>query len=490
MSVSLVGNPSNLTPVYNPVFFYFDSTNKNLQGFRYIVEIWNSDTNTFIDEQFEAPRIGDGYGVANIGRILKTQLEGDLELSSTTVIHANDSYINYELRIGESYIANPWEYSDYEFYTNSASTFNAYTQLRNFNTATTHTYVVGDQINVVQSDGGALKPLLSGLQTIVEVPNNYTIVINIPFFTIGAGATVSGSTTYADKRKINNRNLLYVTGNTAFNGAVAHIEFPSWNPSAYTVSTNFVGDFLTTSPTIYTILEDSSVYLNAYSSGMSQVQYAYYENSNGDIFAQSLSAVTNSLTGHSIIQIAAADNANPTIVISGSTTLIKTNTEWIEVSLTDASFNKISQTRRYNINRMCRINDYEIMFKDRLGSYLVFPAILRATINNNVQRGTYKSYLGDLSGGKWTYNSKDRGEKVFNVDVDESYSLNTPFMTADESLYFKELISSSDVYIKLNGEYWAANIVDGSVELKTPQNNRLIKYGFQLKLSNNNVVNY
>jgi hypothetical protein len=84
-----------------------------------------------------------------------------------------------------------WTYGDYQFRDGGA--YNAYTVLTSngFGNAT-HSFQVGDVIAVRQNDGGALKPMLQATFTIVEVVNNKSIVIDIPFSTVGSGAAVGG----------------------------------------------------------------------------------------------------------------------------------------------------------------------------------------------------------------------------------------------------------------------------------------------------------
>lgn len=90
-----------------------------------------------------------------------------------------------------------------------------------------HTYAVGDQISVSQTDGGVIKPMLQGLFTVVAVPDAYSVVIDIAFVNVGTGAAMGGTIKYADNRKTITRNLLSRTW-TAFNGALSPIVFQLW----------------------------------------------------------------------------------------------------------------------------------------------------------------------------------------------------------------------------------------------------------------------
>jgi hypothetical protein len=364
-------------------------------------------------------------------------------------------------------------------------------QLRNFSTADTHTYTVGTQINIVQSDGGALKPMLNGLQTVVEVPNNYTVVLGLQWWQVGAGATISGATTYADNRKVTYRDLLVDSGYTAIRMAEYHEEFIDFSASTFISSSTNEGEFLTNMPNEFRIMDDSTAYLNFYVSAATNANKVVYQNSNGDVLSTTLTGVTIGKT-NGIITVAAGANATPTTVISGSTTLVKSDTEYYDVWIENSVGTKITEQKRFNIRRDCKISDYEILFRDMKGSYLSFPMTLRSRVNFDIAKSEYKQYLGDLdvADATFRYESTDKGSKVYNVDVTKTISLNTPFLTIAESRYFKELVWSSDAYIKIDGKFWPIVINTSSVEEKERQNHRLIKYDLSIKMANNNSTNY
>jgi hypothetical protein len=88
-----------------------------------------------------------------------------------------------------------WVYSDYQF--QSGGPYNAYTKLTTtgFTNLIHPNYQVGDWISINQSDGGVLKPMLQGQFKILQIVDTRTIVINIPFSSVGSGAAVSGTIT-------------------------------------------------------------------------------------------------------------------------------------------------------------------------------------------------------------------------------------------------------------------------------------------------------
>jgi hypothetical protein len=58
MGQTTIAAPQVITPAYNPVKFIVDSTNKNLTGFRYIFDVYESGTSTKIAEYKVLPTYG------------------------------------------------------------------------------------------------------------------------------------------------------------------------------------------------------------------------------------------------------------------------------------------------------------------------------------------------------------------------------------------------------------------------------------------------
>lgn len=92
---------------------------------------------------------------------------------------------------------NTWHYDDYQFV--SGGPWNAYIKLTTAGFSnTTHTFKEGDYIRVRQDDGGVLKPMLQADFKINQVLDNKSIVINIPFTSVGSGAAVGGTASPID----------------------------------------------------------------------------------------------------------------------------------------------------------------------------------------------------------------------------------------------------------------------------------------------------
>jgi len=168
MAISAIVEPNVTTPAYNPVTWWVDSTNKNETGFKYVIDVYNA-AGTKIAEYRVAPRIDDGYGVIDLSKLLQSQVTKDLNLASTTYYDASNSYFEYDVDFGEEY-----------------NTSTAYTGFVDSGTITgldsdyvalqvaSHSYVIGDQINVTETV--TTNALINGLHTVIDVDSTHVVI--------------------------------------------------------------------------------------------------------------------------------------------------------------------------------------------------------------------------------------------------------------------------------------------------------------------------
>src|ERR1035437_5739069 len=101
MSVTLKGNPQPLSPAYNPSVWYFDSTNKALTGFRYVVNVYSVSGSTLMATYRYVPRPGDGYAVVDLTRLLKNFVSFDKDISAQPVDQVPHSWFGYYITVQE-----------------------------------------------------------------------------------------------------------------------------------------------------------------------------------------------------------------------------------------------------------------------------------------------------------------------------------------------------------------------------------------------------
>ena len=484
-------NVDNFTPAFNPVNYYFDSSNKNEDGFRYVVEVFNYGTATKIFESRIAPRVGDGYAFVPLQGILKNQVSN--EKPNDNAISAVKSFYRFDLKIGEEFI-NIWDYDDYEFYSGGVSQWNAYTQLRQFAETTAHTFVVGDQINIDQSDGGTEKPMLQGLFTVVEVVDDYTIVIDIPFSVVGSGATVGGGVKYADNRKTIFRNLLSQSA-TVHNGVLKQDEFLEIPNSTFKlITTSTTNRMLTNLPNgdvktkVFSITRNQDIWMNVGNFYDNEAEWMHFENSNGETFKKSIGTDISS----AIRQVGVgANNLGTLIPISGTLPLIKNNTTFYIIKVMNDNGDQLSRRYRIDIDDRCAINTVELLFFDRLGSLVSYAFQAHLNEKIDIKREAYQRERGELNEDldKWIYSLDEGGEVITTVNVDQEYILRSYFMTDEMSVYFTELLTSPYVLMKLDGKYYRASIVDNGGNVDRLKQKKMIKKQITVKLANQNAVN-
>jgi len=212
MAITLKAQPQVLTPAYNPIKYIYDSTNKNLGGFKYIFEVYESGTVNQIAEYRVLPVYSTGYGEIDLTKLLQAKVSFDLFPTNTTVYNAPNSHYKYDVKVGEEYLTTTSYSSNL-----TASGLNVQINVAN-------SFVAGDQVNITQADLGVANPNLEGLFTVLSVGVGFFVVNSL--FSLVTNATINGDVTYADGRKTVTYNIIDNLNNFVFNGALPWTEWP------------------------------------------------------------------------------------------------------------------------------------------------------------------------------------------------------------------------------------------------------------------------
>ena len=158
--------------------------------------------------------------------------------------------------------------------------------------------------------------------------------------------------------------------------------------------------------------------------------------------------------------------------------------------------------RRVYLDYDCEINTTQLLFLDRAGSYSSFAFPLRVIERGTNEKLTYKNEIGSITGDGWTYNTYDSETKTYNSKVEKTYTLTTDWLNTSMSDYFEELITSPEVYIKLNSEtdngrdgegqpspWLACTVIDTDFINNKQKNKRLINRTITVRLNSNNSIN-
>ncbi len=474
-----VGGPQELSPAYNPSVWYFDSVNKGQPGYRYFVKVKKGAT--VIAQSRYVPAPATGYAVVDLTRILKNFVSYPDVPTIPAIALTPNSYLEYTIEVYDEYSV-PYVYDDF---TNPSGDLTSLTAITN-----THNYNVGDLITVSQTDSGTLNPSIQGVHTVIAptVAGTSELYIDVPWHILASGS-VGGSVIYADNRKTLSA-VQYTSGvHVVFNGAVPFLDFPAWDANEYQMDEiSVLTKFLTSMPrTGFYIYDTQDIVLN-YAEWYNNGLIVYFENDGGDKFS-----CTSAITTEPVLAVSAGPNTTMTATVSGTAPLVKPDTLYYDV-WTALDSGQHSEKIRFYIDRRCRIEDYEILFLDRMGSELSFAFELRTQVTNNNEKSTFKKLAGglstDVAGDAYNYNTYDRGEETYNVNFDQTQQLSTNWMDDAASVYFQELVTSPLTYLKVAPDTYRSVIVTNkTMEEKRQRNKRLIKYTIDVRFSNNDTIN-
>ena len=486
MAIINIAKAQPLMPAYNPIKFIYDSSNNNLQGFKYIFDIYQSGTLNKIAEYRVMPTYGTGYGEIDLSKLLQAQVSYDLNLTNTSAYNATNSHYQYDVKVGEEYLTTT-------SYSNPLVNSGGNVRINVVNT-----FVAGDQINITQAAGGiAANPNLEGLFTVLSVGAGF-LVVSSPWATV-TNPNIDGAITYADGRKTVTRDIITAIKNFVFNGAIRWVEWPAYDYNDYMLN-SFQDKLLTNLPNnnFYATLSQD-LWLNAVANGSpTPPDTMEFTTSDGDTFEKNVTAVDH-VSGISM----GPNNYGLLSVISGALPMIKPTTEWYNVVYVR---NGVPSSRRYyvNLDRRVRTVEHSILFLDRMGSWGSFAFTGRAYTTGEVTREQFNKdipgYVETAGIDRWLYKTTETGMTNTYISTDTTISLNTDWMNQDMALYFTELISSPNTYIKISNydadcelpeseEYVSCTILTSSFEEFKQRNKNLIKQSIVVRLANNNIVN-
>jgi hypothetical protein len=490
MALVAQATPQVIVPAYNPIKYIYSSSNVNLQGFKFIYDIYQSGTLNKIAEYRVLPTYATGFGEIDLSKLLQAKVSYDLNLNNTSVYNAPGSHYKYDVRIGEEYLTTT-------SYNLALTQYLIAPYVGRVQINVANTFIVGDQINITQTGAGVANPNLEGLFTVL-VANPLYIVVNSLWSQI-VNANKDGDITYADGRKTVVRNLASVLNRYVFNGAIKWTEWPSYNYQDFMLNGIF-DRFLTNYPAgnknMYATLSQD-MWVNCIANGSpTPPDTMVFSNDGGNIFEKNVTALDH-VSGVSV----GPNNFGVLSLVFGSGNLIEPTTEYYEFHY-ERNGVVSSATYRINIDRRIRTTEYSILFLDRMGSWNSFAFSLNSYEKGNVMREQFNQDVpGFINGSnQWDYALTERGMTNSYISTETTIDLATNFMTMDMANYFAELISSPFTYVKqssyandcdvpVSTEYISCNIMTSNYQIYNQRNKNLIQQNVTIKLANNNIVN-
>ena len=478
MATTIIAQPQQLMPAYNPIKYIIDNTNKNEPGFRYIFTIYpaaGSHIPANVVAQYRVlPVFGTGYGEQDISRLMQSLVTynetGINYVEGGNPYDNSESWYQYDVDLG-------YEYIDNIDYTNVLFSDGVLTGIE----YTAHGFIVGDQIVITQADGGVANPALEGLHTVTAVNSPDDFVVNVLWSTI-TDDTINGNVTYADLRKTQVLDDEVIVDQEVFNGAYNLFnntaqQYQSF-PSAEYLSDGANARFMISTYNIQyypaAAFYGAQIYYNLRVYGGATYTVRFYDMSNTEI--------------DSYLFIPANDGIYAVFV--GPTENVFED-YYIDVFSDIAGFTMPACYFTYD-NR-CPINQTnQLIYLDRMGSWQTFAFQLRTYEKGQITREQYNQHIdGQVVSNEWVGVNLQKGFRTYNTNVTKTFDLNTNWMGQDDATRFQELLTSPQVYYSFNGGgiFAACVIENNTFEVFSQKNKKLIKQSVTIRLAQQDSIN-
>ena len=475
MAITTFNIPSSLQPAHNQCILTFDSDEKLQKGFRYILRVEDNSANE-IARYSIPPRLGDGIGYADVSKVIQSQL-GYYNPINVALFQdgIEPQYGIFRFLIGEEYQVA---------YTYSQPQQNGlYVELVG---TTTTTFIAGDQININQADGGLSMPQLQGLFTVVSVSGN-DVTINVLWADI-IPSVVAGSVTYVDGRKTQFLDQFDETINL-YDSAFSFKDFQSYDPTDYILANGLIKlPFSNIPQTGFKINPTQDIFLWCYANGLTGTQFRVTITSFAGASAEGTFRYVADATNLGQLLRVAGEFTGIT-VLTGALPVVKPTTTKIVVTFQTLAGVTIMPTHTFDIDQSCAIEDFEVLFYDRLGSWGSFAFPLKSQGSLKVSKKSYEQELGTVDISGFTYELDNVGIETYNIQANEDLTLTTRVLNDVELEYFEQLISSPKTFIKIGGVYYGCDVMTTDVDKNRNVNKRLIRRTINVRLSNDTPIN-
>ena len=493
MAITTIETPQVFTPAYNPMYFYFDSTNKAQLGFRYLVEVVDNDTSEVIGTYRLKPIPTTLYGEVDISDLVQTALYNDFQ--QTKAYKANGHEINYKLNIDEEYYVNV-AFSDYEYagaanwtnYSDASINPNGFARTQLVHSADPN-FNAGDVILVTQTPSANYRPELEGVHTVLDVYNVgavwYTV---LDLLWIGAGSASAGTVSYADGKKTIFTGIT-TSVFTAFKGAFGFMSFKTYDHTDYD-DNDTTCLFLTTLPDEFRISRNKPTRFSYYANNGTG-KYVVF-NVAGTLYRYAIGAIEDVIT----VDVLPSDD-NITEVYSGGSWIafggglsLDGVTDYT-VTIKDSVDGEESVSKLVQLYDECdRFTTYDICFLDRLGSWITVPFNKGSYMTQDVTRQEYRKKYGELTESVWSYEYTDNGKETYHVEEEITYSVNTGILSEVECQYMRELLSTPQAYVSINGgEFQSIRIKSASMPLHLARTTKDRKVNLEFTMSVQDEIN-
>lgn len=276
----------------------------------------------------------------------------------------------------------------------------------------------------------------------------------------------------------------FTTRKTVWNGGIKKRDWLDFDYTGYDFDTGSSNQFLTQAPTTQYINDDQSAFLYLLDTSKDFVVRIQSFDASGSVINTTQKTFTSSRE-FNYLSVGTYDIVNSSAsgwTVAPATLLV--GASYYIVSVNGGA----NQVIRYNINQRCsKYTPIRLHWLNRLGGIDSFNFSLKSQKNTDIDRRSYLQEHHDLSSNNWFYTTKSRGQTDYHVGTTEKLTINTPFLTEEESIWMEDFASSPVVYQELDNKLIALSGKVKKIDEKTSLNDKLMQYTFEVEYSLNDM---
>lgn len=279
------------------------------------------------------------------------------------------------------------------------------------------------------------------------------------------------------------------TSNTyyPFGGALTYLDRSAYSQTTYVMDSNSTRKFLTNMPRIIYLTKSQRQFLTYMRETLLDANENFkvtaYDINDNNIFNWTVDVNINTLNnGGRFVRIPIGlpnlSEVNPTYVSGDDwSDLLAPEVEYYTISLCSTS--PVAQaseiiTIRFK-NDICKYTPKEIIFLNRFGAFESFVFQLANTERIKINRSSYTN-ANPVS--QLNYSKTDRRNTVSGVDMQQTFTVLSNWISEEESIWLKELLTSPTVFINESGTLIPITILTDTYDVFNKENRKL----FNLKI--------
>jgi hypothetical protein len=260
-----------------------------------------------------------------------------------------------------------------------------------------------------------------------------------------------------------------------FNGVFKPYDFIDYDYQDWILKPTPVNGFLTNDPSI-TVRSGDRLYVNMYANTSDDLEYIQLKR-----YTSSGSLIGTTLIGIIMVgDFAKAGIGHKNITEVYGSTFLDTTSYYTVQAIGDGV--ATSKLLRIDIDTTCSKHEIiRLQFLNTLGGFDAFNFTKVSKNTIDVQRTGYKKNVGSVVSDVWTVSKMENPDQVLSSRVNERLIINSDWISEEEAIWLKELISSPVVFQEVGGEFIGVKVLTSSYEPKKSVNEKLFNLQIELE---------